>query len=61
MLFIVTVRFHTCTESRKGLTKALVGEVSSFLKKIGCRWVLDEQVRNQLAIQYVNRKETELV
>ena len=43
----------------KGLTKALVSEVSSCLRKIGCRCVLDEQVRNQCRsnIQCVNRFE----
>ena len=34
-------------QDSKGLNKALVGEVSSCLRKIGCRCVLDEQVRNQ--------------
>ena len=48
--------------THKDSTKALVGEVSSCLRKIGCRCVLDEQVRNQcrsklLNIQCVNRFE----
>ena len=56
------VRLVLTHKDSKGLTKALVGEVSSCLKKIGCRCVLDEQVRNQcrsklLNIQCVNRFE----
>ena len=56
------VRLVLTHKDSKGLTKALVGEVSSCLRKIGCRSVLDEQVRNQcrsklLNIQCVNRFE----
>ena len=41
------VRLVLIPKDSKGLTKALVGEVSSCLRKIGCRCVLDEQVRNE--------------
>ena len=41
------VRLVLTHKESKGLTKALVGDVSSCLRKIGCRCVLDEQVRNQ--------------
>ena len=56
------VRLVLTHKDSKGLTKALVGEVSSCLRKIGCRCVLDEQVRKHcrselLNIQCVNRYE----
>ena len=56
------VRLVLTHKDSKGLTKAFVSEVSSCLRKIGCKCVLDEQVRNQcrsklLNIQCVNRFE----
>ena len=46
---------HVLTyKDSKGLTKALVGEVSSCCRKIGCRYVLDEQVRNQCRSKLLN-------
>ena len=41
------VRLVLTHKDSRGFTKALVGEVFSGLRKIGCRCVLDEQVRNQ--------------
>ena len=41
------LRLVLTPKDSKGLTKALVGEVSSCRRKIGCRCFLDEQVRNQ--------------
>ena len=41
------VRLVLTHKDSKGLTKVLVGHVSSCFRKIGCRCVLDEQVRNQ--------------
>ena len=42
------VRLVLTHKDSKGLTKALVGEVFSCLRKIGCRCVLDGQVCNLL-------------
>ena len=45
----------TCThKDSKWLTKALVGEVSSCLRKIGCRCVLNEQIKNQCRSKLLN-------
>ena len=43
------VRLVLTTKDSKGLTKALVSKVSSCIRKIGCRCVLDEQVRDQIS------------
>ena len=43
----------------KGLTKELVSQVSSSLRKIGCRCVLDETIRTNLdpSLDCINRFE----
>ena len=56
------VRLVLTANDSKGLTKALVSKVSSSIRKIGCRCVLDEQVRDQVSpkpvpIECVNRYE----
>ena len=56
------VRLVVTPRDSKGLTKELVGQVSSSLRKIGCRCVLDETIRDKsrskpVHIDYINRFE----
>ena len=58
------VRLVLTPRDSKGLTKELVSQVSSSLRKIGCRCVLDETIRDKsrskpvhIAIDCINRFE----